>query len=250
MKAIIIGAGRGNRLMPLTDGLPKCLLEIGSKTVLQHLLEALEGGGIDDVVFIGGYQIEKIKHDYPYLRFCDNTDWENNNILTSLMYAEREMDGAFVASYSDIIYRSDVVKRLLRSEADITLVVDTDWRPRYVGRTLHPESQAEKVIVENDKIVQIGKRLDSDEAYGEFIGLAKFSQHGTEILKRTYAELVEEYQDQPFHQAPSIKKAYLTDMIQELIDREYAIHKVDINGNWIEMDTEEDFERAGREFGA
>lgn len=250
MKAIIIGAGRGNRLMPLTDGLPKCMLGVGNKRVLDWILEALIDSGIDDVVFIGGYQIEKVKHDYPHLRFCHNTDWENNNILTSLFYAEEEMDGAFVSSYSDIIYRSNVVEKLLQSEADITLAVDTDWRRRYVGRLLHPESQAEKMIVKDDKVVQIGKHLDSDKAYGEFIGLAKFSKRGAEIIKTTYHEVVNEYQDRPFHQAISIQKAYLTDMIQELIDRGYAIHKVDINGNWIEMDTEEDFERASKEFGA
>jgi len=250
MKAIIIGAGRGNRLMPLTDGLPKCMLEIGSKTVLDSMLEALRVSGMDDVVFIGGYQIEKIKNEYPYLKFCHNTDWQNNNILTSLFYAEEEMDGAFLASYSDIIYRRDVVERLLQSKADITLVVDTDWRRRYCGRLLHPESQAEKVIVKDDKVVQIGKHLNSDEAYGEFIGLAKFSKRGAEILKTTYDEVVDKYQDQSFHQAASIQKAYLTDMIQELIDRGHAIHKVDINGDWIEIDTEEDFERAIKEFGA
>jgi len=250
MKAIIIGAGRGNRLMPLTDGRPKCLLEVGSKRVLDWVLEALKTSGIDDVVFIGGYQIKRVKRDYPHLRFCHNTDWENNNILTSLFYAEGEMDDAFVASYSDIIYRSDVAEKLMQSEADITLVVDTDWRRRYVGRLLHPESQAEKVIVEDDKVVQIGKHLNSDEAYGEFIGLAKFSKRGVEILKTTYNEVMDEYQGRPFHQAASIKKAYLTDMIQDLIEKGYAIHKVDINGNWVEMDTEEDFERASKEFGA
>jgi len=212
------------------------------------MLEALEVSGIDDVVFIGGYQIEKIKQAYPHLRFYHNTDWENNNILTSLFYAEEEMDGAFLASYSDIIYRSGVVKELMLSEADITLVVDTDWRARYVGRTLHPESQAEKVIVKDDKVVQIGKHLDSDEAYGEFIGLAKFSKRGAEILKTTYDEVVDKYRDRPFHQAASIKKAYLTNMIQELIARGYAIHKVDINGNWIEIDTEEDFRRARKQW--
>ena len=250
MKAIIIGAGRGNRLMPLTNGLPKCMLEVGSKRVLDWILEALTASGIDDVVFIGGYQMEKVTQDYPHLRFCHNMDWENNNILTSLFYAEEEMDGAFVASYSDIVYRSDVVEKLMRSEADITLVVDTDWRRHYMGRLLHPESQAEKVIVEDDKVVQIGKHLNSDEAYGEFIGLAKFSKRGAEILKTTYYEVVDEYQDRPFHQAASIRKAYLTDMIQELLDRGYAIRKVDINGNWVEIDTEEDFERARKEFGA
>ena len=250
MKAIIIGAGRGNRLMPLTDGLPKCMMKVGDKAILDWTLEALAASGLDDVVFIGGYQIEKIKLAYPHLRFCHNTDWPQNNILASLFYAEREMNGPFVCTYSDILYyRPSVVEKLMQSVGDIVLVVDTDWRTRYVERTLHPESQAEKVFVEDDRIVAIGKHLDSDEAYGEFIGLAKFSERGSEILKTNYRRVVRAFQGRPFHTAPSLKKAYLTDMIQELVDHGYRIGKVDIQGDWIEVDTTQDFERAKAEWG-
>ena len=248
MKAIIIGAGRGNRLMPLTDGLPKCMMEVGDKRVLDWMLEALTTSGITDIVFIGGYQIQEIKLAYTNLRFCHNTDWCQNNILASLFYAEKEMNGPFVSTYSDILYRPSVVEKLMQSGEDITLVVDIDWRARYVGRTLHPESEAEKVIAENDRVVGIGKHLDADEAYGEFIGLAKFSEAGTEILKTNYHRVVRRFQGRPFHAAPSLKKAYLTDMIQELIDHGYRIGKVDIQRDWIEVDTTQDFEKAKAEW--
>ena len=249
MKGIIIGAGRGNRLMPLTDDLPKCMMEVGDKTILDWTLEALAASGITDIVFIGGYQIERIKLAYPHLRFCHNTDWLQNNILASLFYAGKEMNGAFVCTYSDILYRPGVVEKLMQSVEDIALVVDTDWRAQYVGRTLHPESQAEKVFVEDDRVAAIGKHLDSDEAYGEFIGLAKFSERGSEILKTNYRRVLGAFQGRPFHAAPLFKQAYLTDMIQELIDRGYHIGKVDIQGDWIEVDTIQDFERAKTEWG-
>lgn len=244
MKAIIIGAGRGKRLMPLTDGLPKCMLKLGDKRVLDWILDSLSGSGIRDVVFIGGYEIRKVRDRYPHLRFCHNTDWPNNNILTSLFCAQGEMDRPFVASYSDIVYRGDVVATLMQSEADICLAVDTDWRRRYVGRVLHPESEAEKVTVENDRVVRVGKHLDPDEAWGEFIGLAKFSERGAAVIRTVYNETVDRYQDRPFHQATSIQKAYLTDMIQELIDRGYAVHKTEIKGGWMELDTDEDLRKA------
>lgn len=244
MKAIIIGAGRGNRLMPLTNDTPKCMMEVGDKRVLDWMLEALAASGVDDVVFIGGYQIEKVKLYYPHLRFYHNTGWPDNNILASLFYAENEMNGAFLASYSDILYHASVVDELLQNEADITLVVDTDWRRQYVGRWAHPESEAEKVIVENDRIVAIGKHLNPKVAYGEFIGLAKFSAKGAEILKANYHDVLKKFDGRPFQKAPILRKAYLTDMIQELIDRGYDIHKVDIVGEWMEIDTKQDYERA------
>lgn len=234
--------------MPRTDDLPKCMLEVGNKRILDWILEALRASEIEDIVFIGGYQIQEIKLAYPHLKFCHNTNWENNNILESLFYAEKEMNEVFVTTYSDVVYRKSIVNKLIQSKADITLVVDTDWRSHYVGRFSHPETEAEKVLVKDDKIIQIGKHLDPDEAYGEFIGLAKFSKHGAEVLKVVYHEIREKFWNGQFQRAPSIKKAYLTDMIQELIDRRYAIHKVNINGGWMEIDTEQDFKRARKEW--
>ena len=73
----------------------------------------LPANGIDDICFIGGYQIDKVRADYPHFTFRHNTDWENNNILASLMYAEDLMDEPFVCTYSDTLFTADVVKRLL-----------------------------------------------------------------------------------------------------------------------------------------
>ena len=78
----------------------------------------------------------------------------------------------------------------------------------------------------------------------EFIGLAKFSQRGAEILKETYHDVVEKTAGSRFQQAASIDKAYLTDMVQELIDRGYVVRSVDIRGGWQEIDTPQDLERA------
>ena len=85
------------------------------------------------------------------------------------------------------------------------------------------------------------------EAYGEFIGLAKFSKKGAEILKENYEWAIHNYQAKAFHQAPSLDKAFFTDMMEELIDRGYPVHHVDIRSGWAEIDTPEDFDRVRRE---
>src|SRR5213076_2675614 len=98
-KAIIIAAGRGRRLMPTTADTPKCYAEVHGKRLLDHALAAFRGAGITDICFIGGYQIDKVKRDYPQLTFRHNTGWEYNNILLSLMHAEDQMGDGFVCCY-------------------------------------------------------------------------------------------------------------------------------------------------------
>lgn len=248
MKAIIIAAGPGSRLMPITDDKPKCLLEVKGKTIMQRQLETFKGCGINDIVVVRGYKGEMI--DYHRIRYYENSDYKNNNILRSLFYAESEMDDEFVFSYSDIIFEQGVVERLLQSQADISLVVDVDWLVHYEHRYQHPVEEAELVMVENNKVTKIGKSIvEPTKAYGEFIGLAKFTKRGAEILRSNYHRMVTKYHGKSFQQAASLGKAYLTDMIQELIDIGYVIHNTDIKGGWIEIDTPEDLERAQRLFG-
>lgn len=245
MEAIIISAGRGLRLTPETESIPKCMMDgVGGQRVLDWILDSLAHAGIDDIAFIGGYQMEKVVQAYPHLCFYNNSEWADNNVLESLMYAAPEMDTAFVASYSDIVYRRSAAQRLMASDAEVALVVDRDWRIRYVGRSLHLESQAEKVVVEEGRVVKIGKHLPSDRAYGEFIGLAKFSQRAAHLMRNRYFQIRNDYLTRPFHKAPNIRQAYLTDMIQELIDLGVQVEPVDIWADWAELDTPQDLTRA------
>lgn len=245
MKAIIIGAGRGIRLMPETESHPKCMMdELGEQRVLDWILDSLGHAGIDDIVFIGGYHIEKVIQAYPHLQFYNNTDWADNNILESLMYAAPEMDTAFVASYSDIIYSRSTARRLMASQAAVALVTDRDWRQRYDGRISHPPAQAEKVVIEDGQVVRIGKHLSLDEANGEFIGLVKFSQSAAHLMRDHYQKIRNQYLTRTFHEAPNIRQAYLTDMLQELMELGVRLEPVDIWGNWVEIDTPQDLEMA------
>lgn len=247
MKAIIIAAGQGSRLMPITDDKPKCMLGVNGRTLLQRQLQTLKKCGINDIVVVRGYKKEMIT--YPNVRYYENIDYENNNILRSLFYAESEMDDEFVFSYSDIIFEQSILEKLLQSRANISLVVDVDWISHYKGRLLHPIKEAELVEVKNGKITKIGKKICSaNRAHGEFIGLAKFTKRGTEILKSNYIRAMNQYHKRPFQQAASLKRAYLTDMIQELIDIGYTISNLDIKGGWVEIDTPEDLERAKSQF--
>lgn len=243
-KAIIIAAGLGSRLEHLTNDKPKCLLEVAGKSLLQHQIDTLKSSNITDISVIKGYKKEKI--NYRGLKYYINNDYQNNNILNSLFYAEPEMNDAFIIHYSDILYRKEVVERLLTSQGDISVVIDINWQDYYLGRTDHPIEEAEKVIFDaNNQVVKIGKILVKKEAnWGEFIGMAKFTKKGAEIFKRHFHQAKKLYWDKPFQRASSFQKAYLTDMFQEMIDLGVPINCVIIAKGWIEIDTVQDFRKA------
>jgi choline kinase len=249
MKAIIVAAGPGIRLLPFTENKPKCMLEVGGKTILQRNLEVLKENGITDIVIVKGHKSDAI--NYPNIKYYYNPNYLENNILTSLFYAEKEMRDGFIFSYSDILYSASVLRKLLQSKEDMSLVIDMDWAQRYKGRTLHPIDEAELVVVEDGKVVKISKFMNPAIAYGEFIGLAKFTRKGVETLIRNYKRIRANKwcgfkAHHRFQDAVSIDKAYLTDMLQELINRGYPIHSVDINGGWLEIDTSQDLQIARR----
>ena len=166
MRAIIIGAGRGSRLKAMTDHQPKCYATVGGRRILDWTLEAFAGAGLGEPVFIGGYQYDLIRRDYPRMTFCHNADWANNNILLSLFHAEAHMGDGFVCSYADILFRDTVVREALEHPGDIVLCVDTRWRDRYGERSQHPEHDAEKVIVTpgTDRVERVHREIESEQA--------------------------------------------------------------------------------------
>ena len=248
MKAIIVAAGPGSRLNPLTNEIPKCLLEVGGKTILERALEALRENGIEKIAVVRGYCSHLI--DYPNITYYENPNYRENNILRSLFYAEGEMNDDLIFSYSDIVYSSEIVAKLMECESEIALIVDVNWIQTYEGRDRHPISEAELVKVENGKVVKIGKGVVSPgEAHGEFIGLAKFSKSGAELMKASYHRVAAERPAAPFQNAASLEKAYMTDMIQELVDNGSLVQSIDIEGGWMEIDTPQDLERARKLFG-
>jgi L-glutamine-phosphate cytidylyltransferase len=247
-KVIVIAAGMGNRMQPLTEDRPKCMLEFGGMTLLQRQLDTYAACGLSNFTVVRGYQKEKIAYDG--ITYYDNLDFENNNILNSLFYAESEINGHVIVAYSDILFEAHIVERLLQSEADISIVVDIDWRGYYVDRKDHPIEEAENVILSaNNNVVEIGKILtNKNDVHGEFIGMMKLSPRGAEIFKKHFHRSKALFAGKPFQRAPMFEKAYLTDLFQEMTDLGTPIHSVIIERGWKEIDTVEDYEKALKAF--
>lgn len=243
MRPVLIGAGRGSRLEHQTDELPKTLVHVMGRPMLEWILESLGEAGFTrkDVVYICGYKADVLRARYPEFTYVENTDWENNNILASLMYAREHLGSGFVSSYTDILYRGSVVKDLVAAPWDSVLACDTDWRRRYVRRTNHPETDAEKMRAEGTRVVDISRVIPSEDASGEFIGVAKFEPDGARELMEAYDEAKANCPtlgDRPF------AKAYLIHLFQRMIQNGSTFHRVDTHGGYMELDTLQDLEYA------
>lgn len=243
MRAIIIAAGQGTRLRPYTADRPKTMVEVAGKPILHHQIDALRSAGVTDIVVIRGYMGRRI--DAPGVRFVDNHDFKKNNILESLMKAGTELTGDVIVSYGDIVYHPAVVQALVGQRAPGVVVVDTAWRDTYAGRTDHPVEQAELCKVSAHGLVtEVGKHVDADGAVGEFIGLARFTGPTVTRLWARYLSAKAKGLDTPYGQAPSLRMAYLTDLLNDAVTHGENLHVLGIEGAWREIDTVQDLERA------
>lgn len=247
-KTLIVAAGLGSRLKSHTENLPKCMLDFGGKTLLERQLYSYNKCGIEDISLVRGYKKNKI--NYKGIKYFDNNDYKNNNILNSIFYAEEVINDNIIISYSDILFEPFIVQRILDSKYDISVVVDIDWKDYYIDRKEHPLSEAENVIFNsNNEVVKIGKiATEKEEVHGEFIGMIKLNKYGCKIFKENFHRVKKSFWNKPFQRAKIFQKAYLTDMIQELVDIGIKVHCVVIKRGWKEIDTVEDYKKALIEF--
>jgi choline kinase len=244
---ILIAAGLGSRMGVFTETKPKCLLPVGGKTLLDWTLDNFRRSQCDRQAVVVGHCGEMIER--PGLTKFTNADYRNNNILHSLMCAADVMTGPVVASYSDIYVEGVIYDALMAAPGDIVIAVDTDWRPYYAGRNGHPLQEAENVYFdEAGHVRQIGKHLDDNpspgQRCGEFLGLWRMSEKGTAVFRSHFERVGREIAPTaPFQHAREWRKAYITDLVQEMVDRGVTVNCALIERGWAELDTEEDYRR-------
>ena len=248
MNAIIIAGGNSTRIRPLSNEIPKTMIEIYGKSILERQIELFQRYGISDITVVTGYQSEKI--NLPNITCIKNEKYKSTNVNEGLFCAKAKLNDSVVIAYGDLMFEYEVLERILNFKGDIGVGVRLNWKPHYKGRTLHPISEAENVVIENNKIVKIRKNIskcEKNQIIGEFIGIMKLSKNASDILVQKYLELQKSHIGK-FHNAPSLKQAYTTDMLQEIIDSDYLVEPVIIEGKWCEIDTIQDIEYAKRIF--
>ena len=129
VKMIILAAGKGTRLRPLTDDIPKCLVKVKGKSLIDWQIEVAKRVGIDDIIVIRGYEKEKLEYlKEKNIKLIDNLDYDTTNMVETLFKAREYFDKDIIISYGDIIYEEKVLKKLLESRYSISVVVDHGWK--------------------------------------------------------------------------------------------------------------------------
>ncbi|MES1254040.1 MAG: isocitrate lyase/phosphoenolpyruvate mutase family protein [Acidobacteriota bacterium] len=256
VKAVILAAGFDRRLMPLVSDRPKAMLEVKGKPILERQIDALQQTGVRQIAVVRGYKKEQIT--LPNVRYYDNDAFEESGELESLLRAGAELSGTVVVMYGDILFDRSILERLLQSPGDITLVCDRSWPDMREGR----EPLTADLVVESPtprrhhrfladaqpvSVTAIGQGLDSEAATAEFIGMAKLSARGCQILGEVYRELRERSADLAVHESPSLRTAKLTDLLHEVMRRGHTVSSVGIYQGWLEVDTFDDYRRAWTE---
>lgn len=236
MKAVVLAAGRGTRLQPLTADLPKCLLQVGGRPLLASLLETLASLGIAETCLVTGYLQEQIRAfvesataSLPLtFTFVENPRYAETNNLHSLWVARDQMEGSpFVVLYADILFHPTILQGCLRGPGAICLAV---------SREIYEETM--KVVHDRDRILAVSKAISPQEATGTFLGIARFSVEGGRLLFAELEALVK-------HEAPAL---YFTAALERLIAKGFPVHCSVTSGlPWIDIDGAAELMQAQRE---
>jgi phosphoenolpyruvate phosphomutase len=228
------------------------------KTILERQVAALNECNIKEIALVRGYKKEAIT--LPNIRYYDNDRYEDTGELFSIFCAESEMKGRTIVLYGDIIFDNTILEKLLKSPADISLVVDLAWQDQqqrglqpshinpdlvtlaespgksYLSRFVMPEGE--------HRVLKVGQHLPHDQAHGEFIGMAMFSEKGIAAFRTGHHAALEKYKSTGFHEAGTFIKASFTDLVQELIDQGHRVDAVPIFKGWMEVDSFEEYQKA------
>lgn len=230
LNAIILAAGLGSRLRPITDNKPKCLLEVGGKILLAHQLTAIKKAGLQSATIVTGHfheQVEAfVQSNFPGdpIRLCRNNLYQTTNNAWSLGLALKENEGAFLLLDGDLLFDQKLLNELAVSKDENLFVVDA--RPN--GLT----DEAMKVSLNQaGQIVRFSKELPMAEAAGEYIGMARLGGAWSRQLSRGIEKMNDAMQ----------KTAYYEDIINPLILSSPPILAMPVGNNrWTEIDTPED----------
>lgn len=240
--AFILAAGRGTRLHPHTENRPKCLTVLGGQTLIDRQLATLRAAGIDDIVIVTGYRADMLT--LPGTRQVHNPRWADTNMVESLFCAEGEFRDDLLVCYGDIIYEPRVLVALLDSPHPVSVAVDRQWRSYWNARFDDPLSDAESLRLDpQNRITDIGNKVDDiDEIEAQYMGLMRFRGEGIEALREARANFAK-VRRQWMEDRP-IVRAYLTDLLIEIVLMGRAVHAVPVDGGWLEIDTLKDYDNA------
>ena len=234
MKAVILSAGRGSRLLPLTEDRPKCLLPVANTSVLGFQLDTLEAEGIESVTIVTGFNSHLVEAEIatrpgkmsvdciynPFFQVADN--------LASCWMARASMDEDFLLINGDTLFERALLRTVLDSPEQ-PIQVTIDKKSTY-------DSDDMKVTLDGSRLLAIGKTLTKTETHGESIGLLRFMNTG----RGQFTTMLE-----TILHTPDGTSVWFLKALDRLAQEGTHVETLDINGYaWQEIDTPEDYQDA------
>lgn len=240
-RCIILAAGQGSRLRPLTDNKPKALVPLLGKPLLERQISTLNAVGIEKIAIATGYQSEKIKqlgHPTYY-----NPDFATTNMVESLFAAREFFENSnedLIISYGDIVYQKNNIQSLLSTPGHLTVMVDNGWLSLWSARNENPLNDAETLKFNaHGDIIEIGKKPKTlDDINGQYTGLIKISHEKIHELIKLYDTL----DRSKLYDSKSFQQMYMTSFLQTLIDLGWLIRPAYVEHGWLEVDTVADLD--------
>lgn len=246
MKVIILAAGQGTRLRPLTDDRPKCMVEVNGRSIIERQLDTMHTCGMkdEDITIVCGYRSDVLRKKLgdTDIRFIVNEQYDTTNMVCSLMCARSLMESEddIIVSYGDIIYGEPVFLKILESGDDMSVIVDDGWYGYWSERCENPLDDAETLMFDaEDYLTEIGqKTADLGRVQSQYIGLMRFRGDGLKAVLSLCAEAERRSGNGEvlWRTTRNYAKMYMTDLLQGLIDEGNRLRAVHIQRGWFEID--------------
>ena len=240
MKAIILAAGRGSRMNEGTADIPKCMMKLSGKTLLDRCMTSLLSAGFDlpDIGIVTGYKCEKIQIEG--VRYFHNPDWENTNMFVSLtMAGEWLQNETCIVSYSDIIYQPSAVKKLMKCDSEFAITYYTGYWKLWSKRFANPLEDLETFKMNGGRLIEIGdKPASKEDVQGQYMGLLRFTPSGW--LK------IEDAIQKPMPKP--LERLDMTTLLQHLSTLGYMVDVIPADELWLECDNPQDIQLYEKEF--
>ena len=182
-KAIILSAGQGRRLLPLTENVPKAALLAGRQSILEWQLEELSKTKTTEAVVVTGFgadQIDQIvdRQSYIACRTFYNPFYSFSDNLGTCWVAREEMSAPYLLINGDTLFQRTIVSQLLETRENLPITIVTDTKVSY-------DEDDMKVITNGNQLARVGKKLDLDghRVDGESIGMMRFNEEGANLFK-------------------------------------------------------------------
>jgi choline kinase len=244
-RVLILAAGQGTRLQPLTNDKPKCLVPLLGRSLLARQVATLRKANIDQIHIATGYrsdQIEVLGFDTSY-----NPRYAETNMVATLFCAidyikqSAKLGEDLIIAYGDIVYQDENLGRLLACDDEIVLMIDKKWEDLWRLRLENPLDDAETLIMDtNDFVKELGKKPDNyEQIQGQYTGLIKLRANKITDFISFYQHMDRNSK----YDGRDFDNMYMTSFLQLLIDASWQAKAAVVNGGWLEVDSVDDLEQ-------